>query len=161
MTNCSYTFQNSCVIENGLSDFHKTTVTLMKTTYEKLKPKITNYSDYRYFCNDRFWQVLSEKLSTEHTNTTHSGTEKFLQIYINTLNIFASSNKKYSRGSNLPFMSKFLIKADVKRSRLKKLYLKNKTDTSRIAYIKQRNYCVFLLKKTKKDHYANLDEKDG
>ena len=77
------------------------------------------------------------------------------------MNIFASSNKKYSRGSNLPFMSKFLIKADVKRSRLKKLYLKNKTDTSRIAYIKQRNYCVFLLKKTKKDHYANLDEKDG
>ena len=35
-----------------------------------------------------------------------------------------------------------------------------KTDTSRIAYIKQWNYCVSLLWKTKKDHYAILNEKD-
>ena len=48
----------------------------------------------------------------------------------------------------------------MKRTRLKHLYLKNKTDTSRIAYIKQRDYCVSLLRKTKKDHYVSLDEKD-
>ena len=48
----------------------------------------------------------------------------------------------------------------MKRSRLRNLFLKKKTDTSRIAYIKQRNYCVSLLRKTKKDHYANLNEKD-
>ena len=38
--------------------------------------------------------------------------------------------------------------------------MKNKADTNRIAYIKQRNYCVSLLRKTGKDHYANLNEKD-
>ena len=38
--------------------------------------------------------------------------------------------------------------------------MKNKTDSNRIAYIKQRNYCISLLRKTKKDHYANLKEKD-
>ena len=48
----------------------------------------------------------------------------------------------------------------MKRSRLRNLYLKDKTETSRIAYIKQRNYCVSLLRKAKSDHYANLDEKD-
>ena len=57
-------------------------------------------------------------------------------------------------------MHKSLTSAHMKRSRLRKLYLKDKTETSRIAYIKQRNYCVSLLRKTKKYNYANLDEKD-
>ena len=57
-------------------------------------------------------------------------------------------------------MNKSLTSAHMKRSRLMNLYLKDKTETSRIAYIKQRNYCASLLGKTKKDHYANLDEKD-
>ena len=48
----------------------------------------------------------------------------------------------------------------MKRNRLRNLYLKKKTDTSRIAQIKQRNYCLSYLRKTKKDHYANLNEKD-
>ena len=38
--------------------------------------------------------------------------------------------------------------------------MKNKADTNRIAYIKQRNYCASLLRKTKKDNYANLTEQD-
>ena len=46
------------------------------------------------------------------------------------------------------------------RSRLRNIYVKNKSDTNRIAYIKKRNYCVSLSRKTKKDHYANLNEKD-
>ena len=50
----------------------------------------------------------------------------------------------------MSFMNKSLKKAHMKRSRLRNIYLKSKTDTSRIAYIKQRNYCVSLLRKTKK-----------
>ena len=64
---------------------------------------------------------------------------------------FAPCKKKYARGNNMYFMNKFLTKAHMKKSSLKNLYLKKKTDTSRIAYIKQRNYCVPLLRKTKKD----------
>ena len=48
----------------------------------------------------------------------------------------------------------------MKRSRLRSLYLKKKTDTSRIVYIKQRNYCASFFQKNKKDHYVNLNEKD-
>ena len=42
------------------------TVTVMKTTYEKLKPRIVNYKDYKNFCNDTFRQILLKKLSTEN-----------------------------------------------------------------------------------------------
>ena len=60
----------------------------------------------------------------------------------------------------MPFMNKSLKKAHMKRSRLRNIYVKSKADTYSIVYIKQRNYCVSLLRKTKKDYYANLNEKD-
>ena len=160
LTNNPYSFQSSCVIETGLSDFRKMTVTVMKLSYETLKPIIINYRDYKNFCNDKFRQILLEKVAAENVNANCSGFEKFLQICINTLDVFAPCKKKYARGNNMPFINKSLTKAHVKRSRLRNLNLKNKTDTRRIAYIKQRDYCVSVLRKTKKDHYANLNEKD-
>ena len=36
LTNCPCSFQNSCVIETGLSDSHKMVVTVMETTYKNL-----------------------------------------------------------------------------------------------------------------------------
>ena len=38
--------------------------------------------------------------------------------------------------------------------------MKNKTDTKRIAYIKQCNYCASLLWKTEKDHHTSLTKQD-
>ena len=38
-------FKGSCVIETGLSDFHRMTVTVMKGTFEKLQPRVINYRD--------------------------------------------------------------------------------------------------------------------
>ena len=40
LTNWPRSFQHSCVIETGLSDFDKMVVTVMKTTYRKLGPRI-------------------------------------------------------------------------------------------------------------------------
>ena len=101
-----------------------------------------------------------ENLVAENINADYSGLERFLQICINALDIFAPCKKKYARGNNMPFMNKSLTKAHMKISRLRNLYLKKKTDTSRIAYIKQRSHCLSLLWKTKEDHYADLNDKD-
>ena len=54
-------------------------------------------------------------------------------------------------------MTKGLHKAIMKSSRLRKTFLRDRTETSRKEYKKQRNFCVKLLKKAKKDHLANLD----
>ena len=48
--------------ETGLSDFHKMVVTLMKTNYRKLEPKIVNYSKYKDFPNSEFRGVLKNEL---------------------------------------------------------------------------------------------------
>ena len=46
------------------------------------------------------------------------------------------------------------------RSRLRNKYLRNRNEDNRALYIKQRNYCVSLLRKSKKNYYENLDEKN-
>ena len=43
---------------------------------------------------EKFRQILLEKLAAENINTNCNGFEKFLQICINTLNIFAPCKKK-------------------------------------------------------------------
>ena len=39
LTNSPSSFQGSCVVETGLSGFHKLVVTIMKTTVQRLPPK--------------------------------------------------------------------------------------------------------------------------
>ena len=73
---------------------------------------------------------------------------------------FASRKKKYSRVSNMPFMNKLLSRGHMKRTRLRNRYLKKRSEQNILFHVKQRNYCVFLSRKTKKDYYANLNVKD-
>ena len=54
-------------------------------------------------------------------------------------------------------MNKSLSKAFMHRSKLKNNYNKKPTETNKLLYKKQRNFCVNLLKKEKKKYYNNLD----
>ena len=93
LTNNPNSFQNSKVIETGLSDFHKMMVTVMKTTFEKLKPNIIHYRDYRKFSNNKFRENLISCLSTENIRVDCNGMETFLQIRIKALDELASQKK--------------------------------------------------------------------
>ena len=68
--------------------------------------------------------------------------------------------KKCIRGNHLPpFMNKELSKEIMQRTWLQNNFLRNRSDESKREYSKQRNYCVSLLRKTKKNYYSNLNEK--
>ena len=54
-------------------------------------------------------------------------------------------------------MTKYLRKGHMLRSRLRSKYCKEKTAASALAYKKQRNKCVSLLKKAKKSYFRNLN----
>ena len=77
-----------------------------------------------------------------------------------TLNHHAPAKQKFVRGNHLPFMNKTLSKAIMHRTRIYNKYLRNKTDKSKRKYTKQRNYCVSLLRKSKREYYSNLDVKN-
>ena len=54
-------------------------------------------------------------------------------------------------------MSKELNKSIMTRSRLRSKYLKEKSVDLKIAYDEQSNYCVNLLRWTKKKFFANIN----
>ena len=65
----------------------------------------------------------------------------------------------YLRGNQSPFMNKSLSKAVMLRSKFRNIFLKNRTEENRRNYSKQRNLCVALLRKRKREYFGNLDEK--
>ena len=48
----------------------------------------------------------------------------------------------------------------MKRSRLRNSFLVNRTEEHKIIYNRQRNYCVFLLQKSKTGYHENLNIKN-
>ena len=78
LTNAPKSFQNSCTIETGLSDFHKMTITVMKTKYEKLPPKVIKYRDYKNFSNENFREAFIEELSKAAPSHDEAGLRIFL-----------------------------------------------------------------------------------
>ena len=70
---------------------------------------------------------------------------------LETLNIHAPTKKRYIRANNAPFLTTELCKAIMVRTRLRNKFLKLNNIESRQAYNKQRNHCVSLLRKIKKN----------
>ena len=56
-------------------------------------------------------------------------------------------------------MDKTLPKVIIRRSKLRNIFLKNRTEENRNNYAKQRNLCVILPRKSKREFYGNLNEK--
>ena len=69
----------------------------------------------------------------------------------------ALPKKKYIRGDQSPFVNKTLNKEITKRAKLINDFLKNITEEN---YIKQRNFCLSLLGKTKENYFNSLNEKN-
>ena len=57
-------------------------------------------------------------------------------------------------------MTKAYSKAIMQKTRFRNKLLKNPNDQNKLLYNKQRNYCVSLLRKKKKEYSARLNEKD-
>ena len=126
----------------------------MKTNFQKQKPIILNYRNYIFFDNEFFRNELMCEMSKSGFCIN---CKSFETLFITILNKHAPPKKKYIRANNSPFMNKPLSKAIMFRSKLRNKYLKLKTIKSRNAYKKQCNYCVSLLRKTKKEFYENLN----
>ena len=66
LTNFHKLFQHTQTIETGLSDFHKLTLTVLKTHFPRAKPNIINYRDYKGFVNNYFRsELLQETKSSD------------------------------------------------------------------------------------------------
>ena len=159
LTNKPRSFQSKCVIETGLSDFHRMTISVLKMHFRKLPPKIINYRDFKKFDNERFMFSLHSTLSEEQFDYSKDP-DKFYEVCQNVLNDHAPRKKKYIRGNNKPFMTKAYSRAIMHRTRLRNKFTKNPSAENKSLYNKQRNFCVSLLRKEKREYFAKINEKD-
>ena len=159
LTNKPRSFQTKCVIETGLSDFHRMTRSVLIIHFRKLPPKIINYRDFKKFDNERFMHSLHYALSEEHFNYSKSP-DKFYEICHSVLNDHTPRKTKYIRGNNKPFKIKAFSRAVMQRTQLKYKFLKSPSEENKLLYNKQRNFCASLLRKEKKEYLAKINEKD-
>ena len=116
---------------------------------------IIHYRDNKSFNEQQFRKDFIRQL--EHWETVDIDT--FKSILLTVLDIHAPRKKKVVRGNNAPFTNKTLSRQFMHRSKLKNLYHKNPTESTKMQYKNQRNVCVSLLRKEKKKYYNNLDLK--
>ena len=119
LTNRMTYFQNTRTIETGLSDFHKMTVTVMKTSFKKHPSKVISYRDYEGFSNTptRNLNICSSKeIFIVHLMITSLMT-------MNIFNRMAPLKQKLIFANNSNFMTKGLRKAMMHRSKLYLLIL--------------------------------------
>ena len=144
------------MIETGLSDFPKMVVTVMKTTYRNLEPRIVYYRDFKYFCNNSFKESLQKAISQNLGVGCNEIYESLASSCNKILDNHAPLKKKFVRSNHSPFMNKILSKAIMVRTRLRNIFLKNRSEENKINYNKKRNLRVTLLKKSETEYYRNL-----
>ena len=130
LANSQRSFQSSCTIETGLSNFHRMTITIMKASFQKLKPKVIHYRNYKRFCNESYRNELVADFSKQ--NFEENSLEKFLEVCNKVLDKHAPRKSKFVRGNHSPFMNRELWKAIITRTRLRNKFFKEKTAENRI-----------------------------
>ena len=80
---------------------------------------------------------------------------RFLEV----VNVHAPLKTKIVRGNDAPFVDKQLRKAIYTRTRLKNKKQKNPSKENKMAYKKQRHFCVSLRRKCMKNYLKKLMEK--
>ena len=136
-----------------MSDYHKLIVTVLKTTFVKAEAKEIIYRNYKNFDNTTFKTELQNKLDS----INNCNYLQFETTFMTMLEKHAPLKKKIVRANNVPYMSKTLRKAIMKRSALENKYYKNNNHKNQNLYKKQNNYCSRLYKKEKRKLYSNLN----
>ena len=153
-------FQKTNAIETGLSDHHKLICTFFKSCYDRLKPKIVYYRNYKKFNEANFLNDVKNCDFSLKTDDPNENYDFLTDTFINIVNNHAPLKKKFIRGNQAPFMTRNLRKEIYTRSRLRNKFCKNPTKENEKLYKKQRNKCVALRRKCIKEYFHNISNKN-
>ena len=105
-------------------------VIVLKTCFSKKKPREVEYRKYKNFNSVLFKEDLKYMFSQDPGNSW----DKFDKAFLEVLDKHPLRIKKILRASHLPYVSKALRKAIMKRSYLEKPYFKYRTENSLKTY---------------------------
>ena len=100
------------------------------------------------FITNNFYQDLKKELLK--FDITNAPLSKFNDTMLTVLDKHAPKKLKYVRSNNFNFMTKKLRHTIMNRSNLRNKFLKTRNEESKKHFNRQRNFCVRLLRKTKR-----------
>ena len=148
LTNSAKSFEGTCTIETGLSDFHERFVAVVNEKHEWMPPKIIQcrvYKNYDY-------TIFNNNICKQTVNISELDFATIRRTFMELLDKFALLKKKYIGANHSKFVTKEISEAIMLRSKLRNQFLKTKTQESKVKYKKQRNLCVSITRKAKKSY---------
>ena len=130
---------------------------VLKMLFTKQKHETVFYRNYKKLDNLKYKEALNRE-SMKH-GLNNIGYKNFRNIVLSVLNAHAPLKKKHLRTNHANFVTKEFRKAVMKRARLRKLYLKKRTEATKAAYNYQRYICVSLLRKSNRSYFDNVNGK--
>ena len=94
------------MFETGLSNFHKMTLTVLKSSFAKQKPRILNYRNYKFFNNTLFRDQVLNKLINSNLQISDKGLKHFKEICLSVVNTIAPLKSRFIRANQAPFINK-------------------------------------------------------
>ena len=154
ITNSYRSFQKTTTITTGLSDFHKMTLTVLKTTFPKSIPKVICYRT-PYELTEL--ETTLKKNLQDMKEQTYSN---FEDAVMGSYNSVSSTKQRTVRANEKPYVTKEMRRAIMLRSQLQNRKFKHGSEENIQACKKQENYCNRLYKRERRNHYNKLNVKD-
>ena len=110
--------------------------------------------------NKNFDSKLFEETLIKNLPETELFLKSLETTFSSPLQNFAPLKENYLRYNNSPFMNRTVRKAFMTNPKLKRRYNLDRTPINFENYKKQRNFCVNLLRKSKKQYFNNIDVKN-
>ena len=156
LTNRPKNLQNSTVIETGLSDFHKMSLTVMKVFYKKPRLKTVRYRIYHNFDKELFINEVKNSIEQEYCQNQSLEFGSFKKKVDKILQKHAPLKKRYVMANQAPFIDKNNNKHIMKRSRLRNKFLNTKSDIILTVKVKTK---ITLIEKNTRIAQQNLLKK--
>ena len=131
--------------------FHKIVITVLKLFYKNRKPKIIHYRNYKTFNANLFTEELNNELLNIDINNAEM--VEFTSTVLSVLDKHAHIKRKYIGAKNSTFMTKELRPAIMQRSRLRRKFLKERTNNSKHLYNRQKKALCEPSAKNKKGQF--------
>ena len=131
LTNRPRSFQNSCTFKTRLSDFHRKTLTVLKSSFAKQKPRILNCRNYKFFNNTLFRDQVLNELINSNLQMSDKGLKHFKETCLSVVNTIVSLKNRFIRANQAPFMNKEIQRGVMVRSKLRKTFLKSRSESDK------------------------------
>ena len=158
-------FQYTGTILDGVSDFHATVVTTLKSQMIIPTTNILRNRSYKHFNKQIFIEDLERNNMQTCTNlkNINAAWKLLCDGFTDTLDEHAPIKERRVRSNQAPYLNKNLKQAIWKRKRLYKKILRNRTDTNWEIYRVQRNMCVKIRRKSLRSYFNSKfsDEQNG